>query len=453
MKDIFTLKEKLNSFDLKERHEALRRLMLISLGPEKQSDNVNMHIHSFFSFNAEGWSPTRIAWEAYEKGLYAAAIIDFDVLDGMLEFYEAGEILGIRTNVGIETRAFLKEYSDREIDSPGEPGVSYIGGSGFTKILPKTFLQSAKLAEYRQTARDRNISLIARINPHVPGIAIDYENDVLPLSPSDSATERHIVSAYLRKTETVFQDRPVLINFLSQTLGKLQEETENLLKSRTSLEEVMRAKFAKRGGFGYVQPTPATFPKVEEFFAWVKSCGAIPMESWLDGTSAGESNPKELLELSVSKGAAALNLIPDRNWNIKDPEIREKKTSNLREIIKVADSMNLPLNIGTEMNKKGQPFCDDLNGSVLKEFKGTFLRGARTLVGHSILARFADFAYLGSKAENIFGTRIADKNKFFESVGALPPVTKCIADKLRTAGEEKAYSMIYDSFRNEKWMC
>ncbi|OGV37013.1 MAG: hypothetical protein A2X48_04155 [Lentisphaerae bacterium GWF2_49_21] len=453
MKDIFTFKENLNSFNLKERQQALRQLVLISQTPEKQVNNVNMHLHSFFSFNAEGWSPTRIAWEAYEHGLYAAAIIDFDVLDGMQEFYEAGEILGIRTSVGIETRAFLKEYSDKEIDSPGEPGVSYVGGSGFTKLYPKTFIQSAKLAEHRQTARDRNIALISRINPHVAKIAIDYENDVLPLSPSDSATERHIISAYLRKAETVFQDKLVLINFLSKTIGKSQEETDNLLKSRTSLEEVLRAKFAKRGGFGYVQPTATTFPKVEDFFGWVKSCGAIPMESWLDGTSGGESSPKELLEFSVSKGAAALNLIPDRNWNIKDPEIRAKKVANLREIVQVADSMNLPLNIGTEMNKKGQPIADELNGSFLKEFKKTFIKGARILVGHSILARFADFMYLGSKAENIYGTRTADKNKFFETVGSLAPVTKSLADKLRNAGEEKAYSMIYDSSRNGKWMC
>ncbi len=452
MKDLYNLKEKLSSFDLKERQESLRQLMLVSPMPQRQYDNVNMHLHSFFSYNAEGWSPTRIAWEAYEKGLYAVAIIDFDVLDGMQEFYEAGEILGIRTNVGIETRAFLKEYSDREIDSPGEPGVSYVGGSGFTKLLPKTFLQSAKLAEFRQTAKDRNISLISRINPHVPEIAIDYENDVLPLSPSDTATERHIISAYLRKTEMVFPDRHSLINFLSRTLGKSQEETENLLKSRTSMEEVLRAKFAKRGGFGYLQPTATSFPKVEDFFAWVKSCGAIPMESWLDGTSAGESNPKELLELSMSKGAAALNLIPDRNWNIKDSETKAKKIANLREVVKVADALNLPLNIGTEMNRKGQLFADELNGPVLHEFKGKFLKGARILVGHSILARFADFTYLGSKSENIFGNRIADRNRFFETIGSLPPVTKQIADKFRDAGQEKSYSIIYESSRNGKWM-
>ncbi len=451
MKDIYNLKEKLSSFDLRERQESLRQLVHVAQPPERQVDNVNMHLHSFFSFNAEGWSPTRIAWEAYEKGLYAAAIIDFDVLDGMQEFYEAGEILGIRTTVGIESRTFVREYSDKEIDSPGEPGVSYVGGSGFTKLFPKTFLQSANLAEFRKTARDRNIALISRINPHVPGIAIDYEKDVLSLSPSDSATERHIISAYLNKAEKVFSDKNDLIIFLSKILGKQPSEIESLHGEKPKLEEMLRAKFAKRGGFGYAQPTSTTFPKIEDFFAWVKSCGAVPMESWLDGTSAGESNPKELLELSVSKGAAALNLIPDRNWNIKDPETKAKKVSNLTEIVRIADEMSLPLNIGTEMNRKGQPFADELNGPVLKEFKNKFIKGARILVGHSVLARFADFTYLGSKAENIFDRRTADKNKFFENVGALPPVTKSFADKLREAGEEKAYSMIYDSARNGKW--
>ena len=134
----------------------------------------------------------------------------------------------------------------------------------------------------------------------------------------------------------------------------------------------MRAKFAKRGGFGYVQPTPTTFPKVEEFFAWVKSCGAIPMESWLDGTSAGESNPKELLELSVSKGAAALNLIPERNWNIKDPAQKSVKLGKLAEIISIADGLGLPINIGTEMNKGGQPFTDPLDVPELCGFKRIF---------------------------------------------------------------------------------
>jgi len=34
--------------------------------------------------------------------------------------------------VGIESRVFVPEFSDREINSPGEPGISYHMGTGFT---------------------------------------------------------------------------------------------------------------------------------------------------------------------------------------------------------------------------------------------------------------------------------------------------------------------------------
>jgi len=94
-----------------------------------------MHFHSFFSYNAEGWSPSHIAWEAKQAGLYAAGLCDFDVLDGQEEFLHAGELLGLRATVNVETRVFLPEYADKEISSPGEPGVSYIMGAGFARPL------------------------------------------------------------------------------------------------------------------------------------------------------------------------------------------------------------------------------------------------------------------------------------------------------------------------------
>ena len=82
-------------------------------------------------------------------------------------------------------------------------------------------------------------------------------------------------------------------------------------------------------------------------------------------TSEGEKDGKALLELSESKGAAALNIIPDRNWNIADDKEKAIKTQNLRNIIETAESMDMPIHIGTEMNKKGLPFVDDLNGADL----------------------------------------------------------------------------------------
>jgi len=443
------LELKLSSFKPQERMNALTELLNLAKFNTEEQQNVNMHFHSFNSYNAENWSPLRIAWEAKKKGLYAAGIIDFDVLSGLEEYFIACEILGIRCSVGIETRAFLHEYADKEIDSPGEPGVSYIAGTGFYQLPGVNTPQALTLESYNKKAEARNIALLERINHHVPKIAITY-NEVLALTPSGNATERHIISAYIQKASNVFSEKNALISYWAELLKKGLEQTEELIQSGYKLEDVVRSVFAKKGGFGYVQPSSDTFPPVEEFFNFVKSCGAIPMESWLDGTSEGEKDGHALLELSKSKGAAALNLIPDRNWNISDSKVKAIKTMNLKNIIESAIKLDMPIHIGTEMNKKGLPFVDDLNGADLNPYKEIFIDGARIIVGHTLLGKFADFTYLSEKAESEFGN-LKKRNSFFASVGALPAVDLKIANTLRNAGLDKSYGIIHDAAKQGNW--
>ena len=56
--------------------------------------DVNLHAHTFCSYNCYGYSPTKYAWLARNAGLAVAGIVDFDVLDGLDEFYEAGRLVG-----------------------------------------------------------------------------------------------------------------------------------------------------------------------------------------------------------------------------------------------------------------------------------------------------------------------------------------------------------------------
>jgi hypothetical protein len=373
------------------------------------------------------------------------------VIDGCDEFLETAELLGLRASVGIETRAFHTEYAHLEIDSPGEPGVSYIAGSGFVTPLVDASAQATTLAAYRKKAMERNLALIGRINNSVPAVAIDYLADVIPLTPNCNATERHIIQAYIKSSAEKYPDTVKLTKVWSEVLGKTESEMATILQNMSFMEDLVRAKLAKKGGVGYVQPTNETFPKMEEFFAWTKSCGAIPLESWLDGTSAGEADAKALLELSRQKGALGLNIIPDRNWNIKDAEVKAKKYNKLKEIVSIAESMDFPLHIGTEMNKVGLPFADDLAGAELKPFKQTFLTGAQIFVGHSTLQRFAGFSYSSNEVDAYFGNNTKAKNNFFASVGALPPITKQIADQLRNAGVEKSFSIIQNALKNKNW--
>lgn len=436
------LEEKLNSFD-----DALRRRVLCELSERyghilpQEGSNVNMHFHSFFSYNSEWYSPSRIAWESAKSGLYAAGLCDFDVLDGLEEFLHAGTTLGVRTTVNLETRAFLEEYADVDVNSPGEQGVVYIMGAGFFETPKENSPHREGLLDYGRRAQARNIDLVARINKKIPDIEIEYAKDVLPLTPAGRATERHVVRAYVIKAKTVFVYEQKIAEFWSDILGLRTDETLNLLSNTPALEDAVRARLVKRGGIGYRKPDRTTFPPVERFISWVDSCGAIPMITWLDGTSEGEKNGREMLECMKAKGAAALNIIPDRNWNIADAAERKIKISCLNEIVAHAEEMGLPINIGTEMNKAGLPFADDLDEAPLRRHKEVFLRGAQIMVGHTILAKYAGYSYTGIQAETDY-PRIADKNRFFAAVGSTPAIDAGRARELERMGKKKAFEWL-----------
>ena len=51
----------------------------------------------------------------------------------------------------------------------------------------------------RGTSEQRNRAMLERVNAFLDPLALDYEQDVLPLTPKGNATERHLCLAYARK--------------------------------------------------------------------------------------------------------------------------------------------------------------------------------------------------------------------------------------------------------------
>ena len=440
----------LDSFDPAVRRNALEALA-VAVPCLEPGPNVNMHFHSFFSYNAKGWSPSRIAWEARHGGLYAAGLCDFDVLDGLEEFLDAGLALGLRATVNLETRAYLREFAAVEINSPGEPGVTYIMGGGFTRVSAPGTAPAALLGRLREQAAARNRALVARVNPHVGTAAVDYERDVVPLSPGLCPTERHIVRAYAAKSRAACGTEAALAAFWAALFGKPVDEVRALLANTSAFEERIRARLVKQGGFGYEPPTDKTFPLVDDFVAWVLACEALPMVTWLDGTSKGEADAAAMIACLQAKGAAAANIVPDRNWNYKDPAVRALKTAKLKEFVEACDRVDLPINIGTEMNRDGLPFADDLAGEALAPYRETFTRGAQVMVGHSILGRYAGFSYVGAAARSEFGRDTKAKNRFFAAVGALPPLTRDRAKQFVQAGSARTLDTIRRAVKMGAW--
>jgi len=394
-----------------------------------------MHCHTFFSFNAYGHSPTSLAWLAKRRGFRLMGIVDFDVLDGVDEFLDACELVGVRGSAGIETRVFLPQFATREINSPGEPGVYYHMGIGFTSSqAPET--AASILDDLRQRAARRNRGMAKRINAYLTPVTIDYERDVLPLTPGGNATERHMVvalyyavqhSAHMRATERIV---PTPVEFWADKLNLEPGRVATLMGDTPKFQNLIRAKLMKRGGVGYVQPSPDTFPTVEEFHQLIVACGALPCAAWLDGASEGEQAIEELLDLLISKGVVALNIIPDRNWNIADPETRRVKVQNLYDVVQLAQELALPLNVGTEMNSFGQKLVDDFDAPELAPVRQAFLDGAYFIYGHTVMHRALGMGYQSEWAEAHLSSR-RERNHFYTRVGYHVPPGKASMVRLK----------------------
>jgi hypothetical protein len=385
------LERQLDDFNPVVRRRALREIVNQSRWPQPTAQ-VNLHSHTFFSYNAYGYSPTHFAVLARQRGLMVAGIVDFDVLDGLEEFLEAGRLLELKTCVSLESRVFVPEFADRVINSPGEPGISYHMGVGFPREI-----EHPLLTQMRCTAEQRNRELVARVNAFTTPVTLDYDRDVLPLTPRGNATERHICEAYAKKGDKEFWRRK---------LGDCPDDP-------AKLRALIRAKTMKHGGVGYVQPGKGAFPILAEMNRFVLEAGAIPTMTWLDGTSEGEKRIEDLFEVAKSLGTAALNIIPDRNYT---PGVKDQKLQNLLDVIALAEKHHFPIIVGTEMNAPGNKFMDSFETAELKPFVPVFLKGAHIAYAHSMLQRHCRRGYLSDWAKQRFAS-IAEKNDFFEKLG------------------------------------
>ncbi len=439
--DVQKLESQLDSFDANQRRAALETLVEMAaegqISFEKPRAFVNLHGHTFFSFNAYGYSPSKFAWLSKKRGLAAAGIVDFDVLDGLDEFLESCRLLDLRGGVGVETRVFVPEFADKEINSPGEPGIAYYTGVGFTDSklegMAGEFLSSMK-----QTAQRRNRELMQRVNAYLKPVELDYEKDAMPLTPAGNPTERHLCLAYARKAQQVFEDEQSLGQYWQEKLGVAAEKLE--LPEGRALQDTIRAKTMKRGGVGYVQPDAGSFPTMQQMSEFALAAGAIPVHAWLNGLSDGEREIERLLDTAMATGCEGLAIIPDRNFT---PGVQDEKLANLQAVITLAQERDLPIFVGTEMNSPGQKFVDDFESDELKPYIDIFMAGAQIAYAHTALQKHAQMGYCSEWAKQRFADR-KTKNEFYQQVGEMlsPSREKCLEQVDSTMSPQKMINHI-----------
>jgi len=411
------LESQLNDLRADVRREALLALVEMGLRGEIKLPAprpvVNLHSHTFFSYNGYGWSPSYIAWKARVEGLLAVGAVDFDVLDGVEEFLWAASVVGIRACAGIETRVYVPQYAGKEINSPGEPGIAYHMGTGY---VPGVSGDATLLARLKSIAQHRNRVMLGRINAVLDPALIDYERDVTSLTPNGNATERHLCIAYDVKARRLYPDEASRVQFWASRLNTDPQKVSGVLNKPPELQGLIRSRLMKSGGAGYVQSSGPEFPTLEQFNAFVLEAGALPTMAWLDGTLEAERDIEKLLDSMMEGGVAAVNIIPDRNWNIPDPKLRKIKVEKLHEFVGFARKYDLPVVVGTEINAYGQRFVDDFDAPELQPLTETFLDGAYTVYGHTVLQTHARMGYLSRWARKNFMSR-KERNGFYRRVG------------------------------------
>ncbi len=436
---IASLREQLNRFEAPARREALAELAKAWRSGEvavaEPREEGNLHCHSFYSFNGYGYSPEALAWLARERGWRAVGVVDFDVLDGVDEFLQACDLVAVRGVAGLETRVYVPEFATREINSPGEPGIFYLMGMGFVRSAAPEGRPAEILAQMRRSAEARNRQMMAKLASHLEPLAADYDRDVLPLTPKGNATERHMLVAYDELARQRFPDKADLAAFWAGKLGLELNKAEALVSDSNALRDAIRSKLMKKGGVGYMAPTPEAFPRVPEVNEMIIACGAIPCATWLDGLSAGEQSEEELLTLLIGQGVGLLNIIPDRNWNFADAAEQELKVRKLYEVVELARKLDLPLIAGTEMNKHGQKLIDDFDSAALRPLRELFMEGAYFLYGHTVLQRGAGLGYQSAWAKRHLPGR-RERNAFYAEIGrAVEPGAQSLLKLWALGGE------------------
>ena len=195
MIDIAVL-NKLNAPTKAERLENLKAVVAQTQFPPMVPQYINNHIHTTYSFSP--YSPAAAVYAARMEGLCTAGIIDHDSISGAREFLEAAKIVNMPVTIGMECRVSMAgtRLEGRRTNNPDQVGVSYMTIQGVPHDQIQTLTEFFR--PYQAARHTRNRQMLQRINALLPGISLDYDRDVLPLSMAHEdggVTERHLMYA------------------------------------------------------------------------------------------------------------------------------------------------------------------------------------------------------------------------------------------------------------------
>ena len=324
--------EAINHPDRTRRLAAVREMGQSVKAGVLQTEEVNNHVHSSFSFSP--YSPTAIAVEAARAGLQTVGIMDHDSVAGCTEFLDASKAVGIASTIGFEMRVHMDGTSveGRKINNPDEPNVIYIAIHGIPRSQLAVVNEFLKPIHAARILRDR--LEVEKLNGLLAAFGVpllDFDTDVMPLSEAangGSVTERHILYALSRKLIDAYGRGNALVRCVEE---QMQISLPTTLKAWLLDKENPHYAYDLLGAFKSSLVPEFFLPSgaqecisVYDAVAFANSIGAIPAYAYLGDVSESPTGDKraekfedDILDTLVPElaeiGFRAVTYMPPRN--------------------------------------------------------------------------------------------------------------------------------------------
>lgn len=406
MIDMEKITAQLNAREKEERLAAVRELKaaidrgeIPAVARKGECDN---HIHSQFSFSP--YSPSMIAWKAYEVGLDTCGIVDHESVAGCLEFREACQILGVVPTIGFEVRMNWDNtpLKDKKFNNPDQLSVGYFPVHGVPlQSLDKV---EAFLKPIRAAREKRNRKMTEKVNAYLTpfSIQLDFDRDVIPVSrweQQGSITERHILFATaLKLIEHCGKGQP-LIDFLETKLeipvpAKAKEflmDTDSTIYT-FDLTNVLKGYFSE---VMYVDAGPEETPDVRTAVPYLNSLGCITTYTYLGdvrGTSVtGDKKTQKFEDDVLDEMFACLSAYGMRGFSYAPTRNQPDQVERVRALCRKYGMLEV---CGEDINQPRQPLICQQNNEEDRLF---FNDSTWAIIGHEMLA-----------AENLENSIISD---------------------------------------------
>lgn len=214
--------EALNGGTMEQRLAAVSALGESVKDGVKQTEEVNNHVHSTYSFSP--YSPTMIGVKAAQAGLQTVGIMDHDSVSGCAEFLQACKAVNIASTAGFEMRVNMDGtgVAGRKTNNPDEANISYIAIHGIPETKLPEFQKFLEPIQAERVNRDREeVKKLNGLLASLGAPALDFDKDVLAISEAangGSVTERHILYALALKLIQAHGHGQTLVGFVEQRM-------------------------------------------------------------------------------------------------------------------------------------------------------------------------------------------------------------------------------------------